>query len=808
MPSVTRYMWYGSNTTGTYNTTDPFSAGELISDQVDLSGFSSPFYLEFWSWAITENSTSFDRKSVSISSDGGSTWNYVLDVPDTADWTNYKLDISGYNSSTFRVKFTFNTTDDVENDYHGWMIDNIKINTGFVVVPGNFNLWIDQDTVANVGEVGSMDFYAHSNFTHNMNVSIGIEINLPNGTIDYVFYDDPVLITADFTWNYLLAYQFTIVGIHDVYFYLIDDIGVFWEAYCSWDIVEDDGYFDLWINQDYETVVDHLIWMDLNVDSYFTHSMFANLSVIIESPGGTNTTIYENLSSVFIEAYGSWYYSISYVFESPGYYSVWFILIDDNGKEWFVDCWWEVHDHEFFDIYVNQDNYAGVGETKSMDFEIDSFFDHAMTVEIQIWLKTPTGEVSLYQNASVYIGALGSWYLSLDHTFTIAGHYDVDFVLIDDIDFHWFGHCWWEVYEGEYFALFLEQEHHGFVGDLLWLDAEVNSNFSVGQIVTIDLAVILPNETLIPLYYNNSYYLASYDYWFLYTDILAEITGHYLVQLIVTDSTGVQWRADCWWDIQEYDEFYLWIEQDNFAKLNEERWMKFKLDSTFDDMEEVSVEIYIETPSGLNETHLKNDSIMIPGWGHWDFELPYTFTMNGNYTVYFIVTDEFDNEWIFSCWWVIGDDNPQKDPYITVEGPDSVKVNETFIIKGTIHAGDQILDVFSVKLVVDGNLIEERNLSIHLTPSSTKTVEFTASISFEGNFSVVIRANTDKGELKDDYQLSVSLPSNDTTTPTNGTTSETDGSKTEPSVELTPGFEGLFVFLWLIPITIALKKRK
>ncbi|MHA1969973.1 MAG: hypothetical protein ACW964_19540 [Candidatus Hodarchaeales archaeon] len=39
MPSVTRYMWYGSNTTGTYNTTDPFSAGELISDQVDLSGF-------------------------------------------------------------------------------------------------------------------------------------------------------------------------------------------------------------------------------------------------------------------------------------------------------------------------------------------------------------------------------------------------------------------------------------------------------------------------------------------------------------------------------------------------------------------------------------------------------------------------------------------------------------------------------------------------------------------------------------------------------------------------------------------------
>ncbi|MHA2073484.1 MAG: hypothetical protein ACW97X_02590, partial [Candidatus Hodarchaeales archaeon] len=215
MPSVTSYMWYGSNTTGTYNTTDPFSAGELISDQVDLSGFSSPFYLEFWSWAITENSTSFDRKSVSISSDGGSTWNYVLDVPDTADWTNYKLDISGYNSSAFRVKFAFNTTDNVNNDYRGWMIDDIKINTESVVTPGNFNLWIDQDTVANVGEVGSMDFYAHSNFTHDMNVSIGIEINLPNGTIDYVFYDDPVLITADFTWNYLLVYQFAIVGIHD-----------------------------------------------------------------------------------------------------------------------------------------------------------------------------------------------------------------------------------------------------------------------------------------------------------------------------------------------------------------------------------------------------------------------------------------------------------------------------------------------------------------------------------------------------------------------------------------------------------------
>ena len=35
-----------------------------------------------------------------------------------------------------------------------------------------------------------------------------------------------------------------------------------------------------------------------------------------------------------------------------------------------------------------------------------------------------------------------------------------------------------------------------------------------------------------------------------------------------------------------------------------------------------------------------------------------------------------------------------------------------------------------------------------------------------------------------------------------------DGSETDPSVELTPGFEGIFVFLWLIPITLALKKRK
>ncbi len=703
MPSLSHYMWYGSNGTGTYNTSVT-NSGDLISDTCDLSGFTGEVFLEFQSWLETEELSGLDVASLNISSDGGSTWYLLISqVKDSTTWQNVTVDITSYKSANVLFKFSFDTVDKEYNNYRGWMIDDIKIKAGSA---------------------------------------------------------------------------------------------------------RDPGYFDLWIYQDYETVVGHLIWMDLDLDSYFSHSMYVNLSVIIETPSGVNTTIYENLS-VFIDAYGSWYHSISYIFDKPGDYTVWFILIDDIEEEWYADCWWEVHDHEFFDIYVYQDNYAGIGETKSMDFEIDSFFNHSMTVEIEIRLKTPTGEINLYNKTLVYFDALGYWYMSIDYTFSTAGRYEVEFVLIDDIDHHWYRHCWWEVYEGEYFALYLEQEHNGFVGDLLWLDAYVDSYFSVGQIVTIDLAVILPNETLIQLYHNNSYYMAPYDYWFLYPEVYAEIPGHYLVQLIVTDSSGVQWRVDCWWDIQEYDEFYLWIEQDNFAKINEDRWMKFKLDSTFDDMEEVSVEIYIETPLGLNETHFKNDSIKIPAWGHWGFELPYKFTMNGNYTVYFIVTDEFGNEWVFLCWWVIGDDVPQKDPYIEIEGPDYVQVNETFTVKGIIYAGHLGLDVFAVKLVVDGVLIEVRNISVpHLMPGSTEKVEFSLIFASDGEFNVTVSVETDKGILSDDYKLSVKLPSNDTTTSINGTTSETSDSKPEPSVELSPGFEGLFVFLCLIPITLTLRKKK
>ena len=120
------------------------------------------------------------------------------------------------------------------------------------------------------------------------------------------------------------------------------------------------------------------------------------------------------------------------------------------------------------------------------------------------------------------------------------------------------------------------------------------------------------------------------------------------------------------------------------------------------------------------------------------------------------------------------------------------------------------MDVFNVKLEVDGNLVEERNLSIHLLPGETKTLEFTFYMGFEGEFNTTISANTNKGILTDGYALSVKLPTNDadTTTPTNTTTSETEDLGTDPTVELSPGFEGFFIFLCLIPITHIMRKRK
>jgi hypothetical protein len=94
---------------------------------INLTGATNP-KLSFMSWYNTETGTSYDKKSVQISTDGGSTWIDVKQISDIqSTWNLETVDISSYGGGKIRLRFYFNTIDGFYNNYEGWYIDDVKV---------------------------------------------------------------------------------------------------------------------------------------------------------------------------------------------------------------------------------------------------------------------------------------------------------------------------------------------------------------------------------------------------------------------------------------------------------------------------------------------------------------------------------------------------------------------------------------------------------------------------------------------------------------------------------------------------------
>lgn len=82
-------------------------------------------------WETEAYNGAYDTMSVQVSSDGGSSWSTVL-YKDARDdnptgWVHEKIDISSYGTSTLSVRYNFDSTDGVSNDYLGWYVDNVVV---------------------------------------------------------------------------------------------------------------------------------------------------------------------------------------------------------------------------------------------------------------------------------------------------------------------------------------------------------------------------------------------------------------------------------------------------------------------------------------------------------------------------------------------------------------------------------------------------------------------------------------------------------------------------------------------------------
>jgi parallel beta-helix repeat protein len=131
--STSHSWWYGQEATGNYDT-GGHSLGCLVSPSIDLTGATAAT-LYYWTWWQTESDASYDTKRVYITTDGGTTWNLLEQLPAGSGSGNRTLDLAIYKGNVVQIRFCFDTKDDYYNNYEGWFVDDIKVEKEVPTMP-------------------------------------------------------------------------------------------------------------------------------------------------------------------------------------------------------------------------------------------------------------------------------------------------------------------------------------------------------------------------------------------------------------------------------------------------------------------------------------------------------------------------------------------------------------------------------------------------------------------------------------------------------------------------------------------------
>jgi hypothetical protein len=125
--SATHAFYYGQELSCNFDT-GVANSGTLTSPNYTISGAATT--LAFSYRLETEQSCpSFDATNVEVSYDDGATWSPpggVGCLQDTASWDAYSVSIAP-TGTTLKVRFTFDTVDDINNQSLGWLIDDLSV---------------------------------------------------------------------------------------------------------------------------------------------------------------------------------------------------------------------------------------------------------------------------------------------------------------------------------------------------------------------------------------------------------------------------------------------------------------------------------------------------------------------------------------------------------------------------------------------------------------------------------------------------------------------------------------------------------
>lgn len=124
-------FYYGDELTGTYATRGA-NRGSITSSPILIHPH-GPITLHFNYILQTEALQELDEAMVEVSSDGGRTFTKIA-TSDTggrllqaSEWTPIQIDMTSFAGQSVQLRFTFDTKDDIANEFEGWYVDDVYL---------------------------------------------------------------------------------------------------------------------------------------------------------------------------------------------------------------------------------------------------------------------------------------------------------------------------------------------------------------------------------------------------------------------------------------------------------------------------------------------------------------------------------------------------------------------------------------------------------------------------------------------------------------------------------------------------------
>lgn len=154
--SATHAWYYGQEISGNYDLGNVRTSGGLISPDIYLEpGWCYTLSYRSWHSTETQNPNSFDVKQVFVSTNGGSTWTKMDQLTGNfQDWHERRISLAAYSGQTVQIRFYFDTIDSLYNNYEGWYVDDIKIETQFPMAESTLAVRLRESAAAGFSNGG------------------------------------------------------------------------------------------------------------------------------------------------------------------------------------------------------------------------------------------------------------------------------------------------------------------------------------------------------------------------------------------------------------------------------------------------------------------------------------------------------------------------------------------------------------------------------------------------------------------------------------------------------------------------------